>query len=183
MKKLTIAFTVLIALAFTTKNYKQEIACTTKDTINMETKDTPSSDFVPYYDIQFKIEKLNSKTFNLNINIALDSGAYFVSPLSGGDYKGIFNISIPENEHLTLADGLSEIPKSVESIDPWTGGKVNLVNETTTYSKTFNINSTSNFELMGKVKFVIEPRCTLEEITFSIVYRDGNIAIRKVDHC
>ena len=133
------------------------------------------------YAIKFKVNKLaGANEFELEIRMELDSFAYFVSPVSKENYKGFFNLEIEDRGLVKLGNEMVENPKSIESIDEFSHEPVNFVTQNTTYTQKFTVNSKHDFEVNGIVKFVIEPKCTMEEIPFLIMYRDGKFKVRKV---
>ncbi|WP_298417782.1 hypothetical protein [uncultured Kordia sp.] len=129
------------------------------------------------YSLKLQIEKLKSNTYNFVITIELNNNAHYVSPNSKGDYKGRLSFSIEDDTKFYSNGNLIENPLSTESIDSFNGGKVNLVTKNTTYTQQFTLSDTSDFEVAGLIKFVIEPRCTMENIPFKIVNRAGTLEI------
>ncbi len=131
------------------------------------------------YNIKLQIYKVKNNQYRLEVKMDLAEGSYFVSPHSKGSYKGIFNISIEGKNKLSTNGNLLEVPRSVEQIDPWKNSLASIVNENTTYKQTFTIVPQNDFEVTGLVRFVIEPRCTLEEVKFIISYYSGELKIKK----
>lgn len=43
--------------------------------------------------------------------------------------------------------------------------------------QTINIKSKEDFEVFRRIKFIIEPNCTLEETTFGIISKNGKLKI------
>jgi hypothetical protein len=111
--------------------------------------------------------------------VELDSTCYFVSPYSADRYKGYFRIILKENDLLKMDSSFVESPRSVPKPDRWEGGMTHFVEETTSYSYGLTVNSNSDFRITGIVEFVIEPKCTLEEIPFSISMKEGELSIQK----
>ena len=133
------------------------------------------------YSVKLNVNKMASDTsFELKVKVELDPGAYFVSPKSKDSYLGFFNIDIENNEHITIDPLITENPASVETLDEYKHEPVNFVTENTTYTVQFTTNSHKDFEVTGVVRFVIEPRCTMEEIPFLIMYRSGKFKIKKI---
>lgn len=136
------------------------------------------------YDIKVQIEKTSSNQYFLVVTIELDNESYFVSPTSNDSYSGRFDISIKDTGNLIMNDTLLEIPPSVEEIDPWEGGLVNVVKENTIYKQKFMVVAKNDFDVSGFIRFVIEPRCTMEEVSFVISYHSGILKVKKInDNC
>ncbi|GGK50315.1 MULTISPECIES: hypothetical protein [Flavobacteriaceae] len=55
--------------------------------------------------------------------------------------------------------------------------QVNWVRENTTYKRPLKVKSKYDFEAFGRIRFTIEPRCTLEEIPLGIICKDGILKI------
>ena len=132
------------------------------------------------YQIQFDIHPITDNNYSLAITINLEEGSYFVSPHSKGDYLGLFTVSLDDQQNLRINSDLVETPQSQEKIDPWGGGLVNFVTENTTYTQKITSTNSDDFEIQGLVKFVIEPKCTLEEIPFKITQRNSQLTIQPI---
>jgi hypothetical protein len=132
------------------------------------------------YELSLQVKKLKNNTYNLTVIMELGEGAHYVSPNSKGDYKGKFVMLLEENTKLTMSGKFTEYPTAKESIDPWRGDPVNFVTENTTHTQQFTITDTNDFEVSGLIQFTIEPRCTLEKVTFTISNRNGKLEIKKV---
>ena len=132
------------------------------------------------YGLDFSIEKLENNAYNLEIAIDIEAGSYFVSPHSKGSYMGRFSILIENNDELIMADTLLEIPRSVESIDPWTNNLASIVRQNTVYKQQFDLENEEDFEIEGLVQFVIEPKCTLEKIKFMISNHSGKLEVKRI---
>ncbi len=136
------------------------------------------------YEIKLEISPLGNNLFDLEINMLLNNGSYYVSPNSKGDFTGMFTLHIEENEELELISNLVETPASIEEFDPhpFVNGYVNWVRENTTYHQKLQPKTKDKIILKGYVQFTIEPRCTLEKIPFIIKYYKGEMRI-EIDKC
>ena len=137
------------------------------------------------YELTMKTFQIDKNKHSFEIDIKLNQGAFFVSPKSKGDFKGKFRVEISDNKHIAIEKGIIENPLSKEVFDshPYVNGYVNWVKENTTYRKNYKIKTPKeNFTVTGVIKFVIEPRCTLEEIPFIIVHEHGELRVRR-DGC
>lgn len=130
------------------------------------------------YELNIEIEK-SDKEYNLIVAVDLKGGSFFGSPFSNNDFTGLFEISIEDNKHLVMGNSLIETPPSVETIDPYGNVPVNWVNVNTTYTQNLKLLTQGDFEVTGKVKFVIEPHCTLEEVLFTVFYEEGKMIVKK----
>jgi len=133
------------------------------------------------YDLGFSLEKATGNEYTLTTTMKLHGGSFYVSPHSTRDFKGKFSVELANDDHLTLANDFKEIPRSKEEIDPhqFVNGPVNWVNVDTKYEHTFNVTSKADFDLGGKYRFTIEPKCTLEEVPFMIKSRSGVLTMEK----
>lgn len=131
------------------------------------------------YTLMLKIDTTDKNEESLVVSIDLYDKSYFVSPHSNGNFLGRFKLSLEKTKHLTMKDSIIEFPKSLESLNPWGDGKVNFVKRNTTYTQKLTIDSQEDFEVTGLIKFVIEPRCTMEKIKFVISQRSGILSVEK----
>ena len=132
------------------------------------------------YDLQIKIETTGNK-HNLVFDIKLHKGSQFISPHAKRDFTGKFFMDLGDYTNLKFEGKIIETPMSVEEFDshPFVFGTVNWVRVNTTYKQPLKLYSQRDFEVFGRVRFTIEPRCSLEEIPFSISYKDGKMKLQK----
>lgn len=130
------------------------------------------------YTLHFEIEQTDNKPL-LVISIKLHNGSRFVSPYAKQDFKGKFYMDLGSYTNLDFEGGIIETPRSVEEFDshPYVNSMVNWVRVNTTYKQQLNIKSKEDFVVFGRVRFTIEPRCTLEEIPFGISYKNGKMTL------
>lgn len=150
-----------------------------EDRTSKATVDDAASFFDNPYRLNLQLRAMKDKRYELMATVELDSACYFVSPYSSDTYKGYFKLNLNENEWLHLDSNFVESPRSVAKLDRWQGGMSHFVEETTSYSYSFTVNSKDDFKVLGLVQFVIEPKCTLEEIPFSITMKEGELSIQK----
>lgn len=131
------------------------------------------------YQLSLKMDPVSGNNYLLTLHMELEPGAHYVSPNSPGDFSGIFSIIMDENSQISLKDGMTETPVSIETKDPFQGLPVNFVTESTTHTQQIEITSLKDFEIRGKVQFTIEPRCTLEENWFTIISKNGVITVQQ----
>lgn len=129
------------------------------------------------YVINVQVNQSEDGENSLVVAVELDDESLFVSPYSSDRFKGRFNISLEDNESLDLDTVFIETPRSVEEYDPhpFIDGLVNWVRVNTTYEHALNVLSEDDFEVNGKIVFVIEPHCTLEQVPFTISSRAGKL--------
>ncbi len=130
------------------------------------------------YTLQFKIEKTENNKHNLIIAIELHNGSSFISPFEKKEFKGKFFMDLGSYDQLAFDGNIIETPRSVATFDPYSKEPVIWVIENTTYKQPLNILSEGDFEVFGRVRFTIEPRCSLEEIPFAISYQDGVMTLK-----
>jgi len=180
MNKLIITFILLISLSCKIDKKQspkvREIAKLEIPKISIPTVENNEKTIVDeLYTFQFKIEKTKNDKHNLVINIKLHNGSYFISPNATRDFSGKFYMDLGSYKDLSFNGNIIETPRTVEEYDihPFTNGLVNWVRVNTTYTQPLNIQSENDFEVFGRVRFTIEPRCSLEEIPFAISYKNG----------
>ena len=131
------------------------------------------------YAISLQVKKLKDNTYNLIIEMELAKDAHYVSPNSTGNFSGQFALFIDSNTNVIMDGKFSESPLSKEINNPFGNGRVSFVKENTTHTKQFTITDKNDFEISGSIQFVIEPRCTMEKIPFTITNTAGKIEIKK----
>jgi len=133
------------------------------------------------YDLEFSVEKAGENQYTLITTMELHGGSFYVSPNSTRDFKGKFHLEFANLGHVVLGDVIKETPRSKEEIDlhQYVNGLVNWVSVDTEYEHTFNVSSKEDFDIGGKYRFTIEPKCTLEEVPFMIKQRSGVLTIEK----
>jgi hypothetical protein len=131
------------------------------------------------YDSDFTIEKAKDGEYSLITSIKLYGGSFFISPASETDFKGKFRIEVTPNDNLTIATDLIETPATVTVIDPhrFVNGPVNWVTKDTKYKHALQLNTEEDFMVRGTLTFVIEPKCTLEEVPIMFRYKDGVLTV------
>ena len=129
------------------------------------------------YNIILSLEKLNESEYNLIAKIEMDSMSYMAS-ISESSMKGIFKVNFLDSININSSFPLKEIKHSGASNFIGVGYSHNIVTSNVTYNQKFKINSHYNFKSTGMIEFVIEPRCTLEKIPFSLTYKNGKLSLK-----
>ena len=131
------------------------------------------------YTLHFDVEKVKGQKPTLVIAIDLHNGSHCISPFSKRYFKGKFYMDLGSYTDLDFDGDIIETPRSFEEFDyyPFVDGNVNWVRINTTYTQPLKILSKDDFEVFGRLRFTIEPRCTMEEIPFAITYKDGEMKI------
>ncbi|WP_442266531.1 hypothetical protein ACSIGC_02125 [Tenacibaculum sp. ZS6-P6] len=192
VKYIILGFTLLFTISCKKENkVEKKQDNTIAETVKTNNYISPYDSFVYDFSKNINLYELTMKTFQIDkdkhsfeIDIKLIQGAFFVSPKSKGDFKGKFRVEISDNKHIAIEKGITESPLSKEVFDshPFVNGYVNWVKENTIYNKNYKIKTPrENFTVTGVIKFVIEPRCTLEEIPFIIVHERGELRVRRDD--
>ena len=134
------------------------------------------------YTIHFSLEKGADEQHILIVSMELHNDSYYVSPNSKRDFKGKFRGDFGTSESIEFYGDFVETPLSAEEFDPhpFVRGTINWVREDTTYKQRLLLKTQENFQVYGRIIFTIEPRCTLEQIPFSIVYDDGELVFVEV---
>ncbi len=174
MNKLATLAVLLLSIPFSksqpqTKTFKEIVKVERPEIKNRVTIDNKD------YTLHFEIENADTQKPFLVIAIELRNGSHFISPYAKRDFKGKFYMDLGNYTHLAFDGDIIETPRSVEEFDPhpFTNGLVNWVRVNTTYKQPLLIKSQSDFEVFGRLRFTIEPSCTLEEIPFAISYQNG----------
>lgn len=182
MYKLIIAISLITCFSCNSKKQTAEkniVNTTNPPLFAMHTNSFISHNSKSPYDIFIDIKKVGKDVYNLVIKMELQDGSFYVSPNSVRDFKGKFLMNINENDRLKKVSNLIEKPLSIEIFDehPFVQGNVNWVKKNTTYTQKLKLNSDKDFQIPGVIQFVIEPRCTLEKIPFTIIYENGEMKI------
>ena len=174
MIKLTTLVIVLLSISYSTRQQQTEPS---QETVKLEESEISERFTIKDkdYTLHFEIEKVKNQQPVLVIAIELQNGAHFISPNAKRDFTGKFYMDLGDYTNLDFEGDVVETPRSVEEFDahPFMGGLVNWVRVNTTYRQHLEVKSQGDFEVFGRVRFTIEPRCTLEEIPFAISYKDG----------
>jgi hypothetical protein len=133
------------------------------------------------YDVDFKVEKAEDGQFKLVTSMKLYGGSFFVSPHSTTDFKGRFCVEVAPNDDLSIGTEFLETPPTQTVTDPhrFVNGPVNWVTEDTKYDHPLKLNTDKDFMIGGKLIFVIEPKCTLEEVPVMFKYENGVLTVEK----
>ncbi len=126
------------------------------------------------YTMHIDIETITNNTLNLVVKMELKNGSHFASPHNTRNFKGQFDMDLGSYTDIDFVNKLIETrkPKSGCGSNVY-NTKVNWIKTNTTYRQSLHVISKEDFQVFGRVKFVIEPRCTLEEISFGIVSENG----------
>ncbi|MBI1286478.1 MAG: hypothetical protein GC178_02765 [Flavobacteriales bacterium] len=133
------------------------------------------------YDLSIDIENAGPKGYNLLIRMDLFGGSFFASPYAGDKLKGRFSVVLDENDHVRLGKDFIETPRSQEVFDPqpFVDGNVNWITVNTVYNYPVEVSSHTDFKVNGMIRFTIEPKCTFEEIPFSISSESGKVTVQR----
>ena len=162
----------------------QEVVATTAIEKSMPPLVTYFSDDVVFKDELYtailRVDKQQNETYQMDIQMHLKKGAYFVSPNAKGNFSGRFTLVLTENDKLQRSGAIIETPLSVEEFDnhPFVNSPINTIRVTTNYKQSFALFSKKDFEVNGYLQFTIEPRCTLEKVPFVLSYTNGKLSVR-----
>ena len=132
------------------------------------------------YRLHFQIETTKNNEHYLIINIKLKNGSHFIPPFTNQDFIGRFYMDLGSYTHLDFEGDIIETPQSIEEYDGHSSvnGTANWARVNTTYKQALKIKLQEDFEVFGRIRFTIEPRCRLEEAPFSISYQSGKMTIK-----
>ena len=133
------------------------------------------------YDLNLSLTTKSKNEHNLTASMELHGGSFYVSPFATGDFLGKFTVKLDDNNYVKLGDDIIETPRSKEVFDPhpFVNGKVNWVQENTSYHYPVILKTTEDFKVSGWIRFTIEPKCTFEEIPFDIINEAGQLRIQQ----
>ncbi len=131
------------------------------------------------YRIDLQLTTTSQKHYQIQVAVDIDEGTWFASPYSAHRYKGYFRVDLPENEFVQLTGSFEETPPSTVHYDKWDNQMGHIVTVDTKYTYDIATNSKEDFKILGVVRFVIEPKCTLEEVPFSISRESGKMSIQR----
>lgn len=131
------------------------------------------------YDVEFNIETAEDGDFRLITSMSLHGGSFFVSPTTDTGFKGKFRVEIAPNDNLIIGSDFTESPPTTTVIDPhrFVQDPVNWVTKDTKYVYPLILNTKEDFSIGGKLIFVIEPKCTLEEVPIMFKYINGVLTV------
>ncbi|UTW64981.1 hypothetical protein KFE94_09835 [bacterium SCSIO 12643] len=131
------------------------------------------------YHLNLQIEQTTPNEFTFIISMELEKNSYYISPYSDGNFTGKFGTCLNKNVHLKPIGKMKELPQSKETKNPWGDFMVNFVYDNTLYKQKFTFNPEEDFKVDGHIHFTIEPRCTFEEISYTITNKSGKITVAK----
>ncbi|MFK8037379.1 MAG: hypothetical protein AB8B74_03765 [Crocinitomicaceae bacterium] len=129
-------------------------------------------------EIDFSINKTDDSTIDFNVHLTFGRGCWVVSPLSKNYPYGNMVISIDESEYLTLEESIVEHPKSVLEYDTILRQEINFIRENTIFSQKIKLNNLLDFDVSGRVWFILEPICTPYEVKYTISNRAGKLTVK-----
>jgi len=124
------------------------------------------------YTLHFELEETNNKEQFLVISMELHNNSEYISPFEDKEFSGKFYLNLGTTKNINFEESIIETPQAVDSYDKFGNQYVKWVKVNTTYRQKLNINTKEDFEVLGRLEFTIEPRCTLEQIPFKISYKD-----------
>ncbi len=131
------------------------------------------------YNINIEIIKTPTDDYNLVISVDLKNDSYYVSPNTKKEYKGKFYMDFGSYKAVSFSGKLQENKLEKSDIDPYqkVDDPENWVFGNAVFTQKLNLKTTEDFFVMGRIKFVIEPRCTMENIPFMISFKNGKMNI------
>ncbi len=163
----------LFLIAGTTFAQDKSLAISTQSEINKQNPCSPDP-----YRLDLQLTTINQKHYQIQAAMDIDEGTWFASPHSADKYKGYFRVDLSENEFVQLTGTFEETPPSTVHYNKWDNQMGHIVTVDTKYAYDIATNSPEDFKVLGVVRFVIEPKCTLEEVPFSISRENGKMNIQ-----
>jgi len=128
------------------------------------------------YSIELSVEKINDTEFKLVTKIRLDSMSY-MAPISNSTMSGIFKININDSIYLNSNHKLIEHACPIITNYVWINAPYKVILGYVEYDQKLSLVSSTSFVTSGVFQFVIEPRCTLEKIPFTLSYKNGDMKV------
>lgn len=136
------------------------------------------------YKIEFSLNQLSATQYEVVIQmILLDSNAFFGSPQSSDRINGAFSLDFGDTNHISIIGNLIESPVAELRTNEFGPRMIHEVHENTTYTQTIELKTKADFYMIGRVRFVIEPKCTLEEKHFSLKMTNGVLTLGTDPKC
>jgi len=127
------------------------------------------------YELDLSITESADNLYDLNILINLEDGAWLAGPLKNDYWKGKFMLSLDPQDLISLKPKIEITPSAIETIDPFAKKPMTVIKTNSVIRYQISKETDKDFELYGYIQFVIEPKCTLEKIPFSISHYDGEL--------
>jgi hypothetical protein len=137
---------------------------------------TNIQDSIEPYSLELNVEKINTHEFKLVSIIKIDSLSYMM-PIANTTMSGIFKFSIVDTNQLNTNYILVEHACPVVTNFVWSNAPQKVIKGYVEYDQKLSVISTTDFVSTGFIQFVIEPRCTLEKIPFTISYMKGEMKV------
>lgn len=144
------------------------------------TSDSTQPNDRPPFDLTLQLHALSQHQYQLSANLMLKDGDYVISALSSDSVYDHFEINLPPSDYLTLNDTLIEEPLSIEEFDPIIQQPVRFIRQNTVIQKPLTINTTSDFNVSGKIELVLEPHCIPYDVSFVITSHSGVVRIEQI---
>ncbi|PHR72853.1 MAG: hypothetical protein COA67_03895 [Lutibacter sp.] len=131
------------------------------------------------YNIHIDVETTTENKLNLVVKMELKNGSHFASPHNTRNLKEQFYMDLGSYTDIDFVDAHIETPKPKSGCgsSAYSDTKVNWIKTNTTYRQPLHVISKGDFQVFGRIKFVIEPRCTLEELPFAIISKNGEFKV------
>ena len=137
---------------------------------------TNVENYIEPYLLELSVKKVSATEFKLVTIIRIDSLSYMM-PISNTTMSGIFKTSINDSIFLNSTYKLIELGCPVVTNFAWSNAPQKVIKGYVEYDQKFSLISTTDFMTSGVIQFVIEPRCTLEKILFTISHLNGEMKV------
>lgn len=136
------------------------------------------------YSVDYTITEVDGETFELAVKITPDRGAYLLSAYADPSYSGKLSFTMDNTTSLHYGEKWVESPQVIPSLLPKSNhAKAKMIMTPTTYTRTFKLLKNTDFDVSGALRFVIEPRCTLEEMSFRLSRKEGKLSVESLPDC
>ena len=152
------------------------------DTINATSIPMPlpsSLTFSQPYQVAFQVSKIDKDDYMLDFEVNLDKG-YYVTSVLAYDMKGRFKMKIGKNDYFVIDGEITETPPAMVDRFPWSSRTVKINRNKTNYKQKIKLSTNEDFEVPISISFVIEPRCTMEHLNFTISNRSGKLIAKRM---
>jgi len=144
---------------------------------NKEKSSTPTVEKITEpYSLELSVEQLNDSMYSLHAKIKIDSISYMM-PIVNNTMTGIFKVNFLDSPVINSNYNLIEKACPVVMNYVWSNPPHKVIIGKVEYVQKFSIRTQTDFASKGVIQFVIEPRCTLEKISFTLTYTAGEMFV------
>jgi len=154
------------------------IACSNgQETVRVSSQSSIHNQVTEPYYISLSVEQLNDSMYSLHAKIKIDSISYMM-PIVNKTMTGIFKVNFLDHPAVNSNYNLIEKACPVVMNYVWSNPSHKVIKGKVEYVQKFSIGTQTDFVSKGVIQFVIEPRCTLEQFSFTLSYKAGRMNVK-----